>query len=396
MKFVFTLSLLICIHKLCAQQSVGIGTSTPHNSAILHLNSTTKGVLFPSMTEAQRTAITNPPQGLFLFQTDGEDGFFFNSSTIPSIPLWRRVSEGKNAWGTATGSNDDIRNLNTGGVVIGTTGLASCAILHLSSTTGGLLLPRMSSAQRSAITSPINGLVVYDNTSERFYMRQNDAWKFFIDSDYWIKSGNDVLNIGDSIGLNVVNPKERLEVGGNIRALGAKLNNTSGSTEINFLSSDVEKGFIQLTGTNGDNFRLGTVSSNETGKFIVRTNGADRIYVDAGGNVSIGTSAVASGFKLSINGKAICEELKVQLSGNWPDYVFKKDYNLMTLPQLEQFIKANEHLPNIPKASEVEKSGIEVGDMQKRMMEKIEELTLYIIDLQKQFEEFKRKQQSNK
>jgi len=393
MKFIFTLFLLVCINQLCAQQSVGIGTTTPNNSAILHLNSTTKGVLFPSMTEAQRNAIVSPARGLLTFQTDGEDGFYFNSSAIPSLPVWKRVSEGKTAWGTATGSNDDIRNLNTGGVVIGNPALASCAILHLSSTTGGLLLPRMTSTQRSAIVSPINGLVVYDNTTERFYMRQNDSWKFFLDSDYWIKNGNDVLNIGDSIGLNVVNPKERLEVGGNVRALGARFNNTSGNAEINFSASDVDKGFIQLTGTGGENFRMGTVSSNETGKFIVRTNGADRVFVDAGGNVSIGTSAVASGYKLSINGKAICEELKVQLSGNWPDYVFRKEYNLMPLSQLEQFINTNQHLPNIPKASEIEKSGIEVGDMQKRMMEKIEELTLYIIDLQKQVEELKRQQQ---
>ena len=64
----------------------------------------------------------------------------------------------------------------------------------------------------------------------------------------------------------------------------------------------------------------------------------------------------------------------------------------MPLPQLEQFINTNKHLPNIPKAIDVEKSGIEVGDMQKRMMEKIEELTLYIIDLQKQVEELKKKE----
>ena len=64
----------------------------------------------------------------------------------------------------------------------------------------------------------------------------------------------------------------------------------------------------------------------------------------------------------------------------------------MPLNKLDQFIKTNNHLPNIPKAQAIEKSGIAVGDMQKRMMEKIEELTLYIIDLQKQVTELKNKE----
>ena len=71
---------------------------------------------------------------------------------------------------------------------------------------------------------------------------------------------------------------------------------------------------------------------------------------------------------------------------------FEKGYKKFTLPQLEQFIETNKHLPNIPKATEPEANGIEVGDMQRRMMEKIEELTLYVIDLQKQIEALKKEQ----
>ena len=117
------------------------------------------------------------------------------------------------------------------------------------------------------------------------------------------------------------------------------------------------------------------------------------LQLDATGQVAIGNVIpAASAYKLTVTGKIICEELKVKLvSSIWPDYVFDKKYKLPTLSYLENFIEKNKHLPNIPSAAEVEKNGIEVGDMQKKMMEKIEELTLYIIDLQKQIDLLKTK-----
>jgi hypothetical protein len=112
------------------------------------------------------------------------------------------------------------------------------------------------------------------------------------------------------------------------------------------------------------------------------------------GSVGIGVTSGASipaGYMLAVDGKIISEELKVQMSGSWPDYVFARDYNLRPLTELRKYIAANKHLPGIPPAAEVEKNGIEVGDMQKRMMEKIEELTLYILQLEKDVAELKKK-----
>jgi len=105
------------------------------------------------------------------------------------------------------------------------------------------------------------------------------------------------------------------------------------------------------------------------------------------GNVAIGGSTFATGYDLSVDGKIICEELRVNMSGNWPDYVFRKDYDLMTIPELSRFIEQNGHLPEVPAASEIEKTGIDVGEMQKIMMKKIEELSLYIIQQQEGQEE---------
>lgn len=79
--------------------------------------------------------------------------------------------------------------------------------------------------------------------------------------------------------------------------------------------------------------------------------------------------------------------MKVQLAAAWPDYVFGKKYQLRSLPELETYITENQHLPNIPSASEIKDGGLSIGDMQKRLMEKVEELTLYIIKQDKQIGE---------
>lgn len=100
-------------------------------------------------------------------------------------------------------------------------------------------------------------------------------------------------------------------------------------------------------------------------------------------SVRIGANSSATGYKLSVDGKIMGEELRIMNSASWPDYVFHEDYDLMSLEEVENEIKRLGHLPGVPSAEEVEEKGIEVGEMQKRMMEKIEELTLYILDQEK-------------
>jgi hypothetical protein len=99
----------------------------------------------------------------------------------------------------------------------------------------------------------------------------------------------------------------------------------------------------------------------------------------------IGTTDGAAGYLVSVNGKMMCEELKVQLQENWPDYVFDKGYALRSISQLENEIKEQGHLPGVPSAAAAQ-DGIEVGEMQRVLLEKVEELTLYIIELQKQID----------
>lgn len=103
--------------------------------------------------------------------------------------------------------------------------------------------------------------------------------------------------------------------------------------------------------------------------------------------VGIGTNTPPAGFKLAVTGSAIFTRVKVQAVGDWPDYVFNKNYQLPSLSYTENFIKKYQHLPGVPSAAEVEKNGIDVSETQAILLKKIEELTLYIIDQNKKLEE---------
>jgi len=100
------------------------------------------------------------------------------------------------------------------------------------------------------------------------------------------------------------------------------------------------------------------------------------------GSVGIGTTDT-QGYKLAVAGNMIAESIKVKLQGAWPDYVFTKEYQLPTLEQTERYIKENGHLQGIPSASEVKASGIDLGGMNAKLLKKIEELTLHLIEKNK-------------
>lgn len=101
------------------------------------------------------------------------------------------------------------------------------------------------------------------------------------------------------------------------------------------------------------------------------------------GNVGIGTLTPDAQYKLSVNGRIRAKGMRVQSAG-WSDFVFEPDYKLLSLPELEKFVKANKHLPEIPTAQDVMTNGQEVGEIQSKLLQKIEELTLYTIELNKQ------------
>lgn len=96
------------------------------------------------------------------------------------------------------------------------------------------------------------------------------------------------------------------------------------------------------------------------------------------GDLGLGTMNTR-GYKLAVNGKIRAQEIKVEMGADWPDYVFEKDYALTSLPELKEFIQLNRHLPGLPKAADVQQNGVELGEMNKILLKKIEELTLHLI-----------------
>jgi hypothetical protein len=96
-------------------------------------------------------------------------------------------------------------------------------------------------------------------------------------------------------------------------------------------------------------------------------------------------------FRMNMCGKIYTNEVNINSGISWCDYVFADDYKLMSLPALEAYIKENKHLPEVPSEKEVMENGISVTEMLQIQMKKIEELTLYIIALQKQLDELKNK-----
>ena len=107
------------------------------------------------------------------------------------------------------------------------------------------------------------------------------------------------------------------------------------------------------------------------------------------GKVGIGTTDT-KGFELGVNGKIAATEVKVATYSDWADFVFEEEYNLPTLKEVENHIKEKGHLKDIPSAEEVETEGFYLGEMDAKLLRKIEELTLYTIDQQKEIEELKK------
>lgn len=101
------------------------------------------------------------------------------------------------------------------------------------------------------------------------------------------------------------------------------------------------------------------------------------------GNVGIGTKN-AQGYKLAVGGGIIAESVKVKLQTEWPDYAFDENYRILTLPEIEKFVKDHRHLPDIPSADEIKKEGLDLGILNAKMLKKIEDLTLILIEKDKQ------------
>jgi len=111
-----------------------------------------------------------------------------------------------------------------------------------------------------------------------------------------------------------------------------------------------DKGYILYRTGSTNYWSVGMIGDNNFNISTTYLASDSKFFINSSGQVGIGTTSPATGYKLSVDGKIICEELRVDLSTAWPDYVFSEDYKLMSLKELDSFIEINGHLPNIPDA----------------------------------------------
>lgn len=218
-------------------------------------------------------------------------------------------------------------------------------------------------------------------SQDHLRIKTNDTLRMFID-----KYG--------MVGINTSEPFQMLHVvGGNImisktadRAPGSTngslffggdvtTSNSYGNYGIEYVNSAAE-GY-------GLNFWKPNTATNTTRNNIL-------FLSDSLGFVGIGTNHPQA--KLAVNGRILAKSIKVSTNAtDWPDFVFSPEYKMLSLSDLETYIKTNRHLPDVPSAADVdEQEGVVLEEMNAILLQKVEELTLYIIDLQKQIDELRK------
>nr|WP_315421948.1 hypothetical protein [uncultured Pedobacter sp.] len=201
--------------------------------------------------------------------------------------------------------------------------------------------------------------------------RQFTFWSTGLDPLLSIEGGSGKTYIKGNVGIGTLNPQSKLEIAG---ALNLKYNS---NTEYWLKHTDVNNNMI--TGFKREGNSL-LVRAFDGVRFAVGNTEVPVFNLNANGNVGIDTATPSE--KLSVNGKIRAREIKVE-AANWPDYVFDKDYKILGLNELDAYISENHHLPDVPSAKEVEANGIALGETNKLLLKKVEELTLYLIEQNK-------------
>jgi Phage T4 tail fibre len=211
----------------------------------------------------------------------------------------------------------------------------------------------------------------------------------------WTTSGANIYNSNSgNVGIGTNNPTALFEVrkdqadvtrilvtnsavGPNVKS---RIHLTTGTTNSYAVS--------ELQDANGNPYYLFGTGSAVTGSYFDsksfswrNLSGTTLMNINTTGNVGIGTSNPGT-FKLAVEGKIGAREIQVTNTSPWPDYVFDKNYKLMSLSEIEEFVKRHAHLPGVPSKLEV-KEGVELGRMNAILLEKIEELTLHMVELNK-------------
>jgi hypothetical protein len=196
-------------------------------------------------------------------------------------------------------------------------------------------------------------------------------------------NGSEKLRIAETgkVGIAISNPTDILQVGSNT-GWNSYTVGLPADVRLTGLSSQTPYAYIQARDRSGTN-NIGMIIRTQRGTELV-----DAVTINSNGYVGIGASNPTA--KLTVAGKILAQEMEIVKYVPSSDFVFAPDYKLKSLNELENFVKQNRHLPEIPSAAEFKEKGYNVGKMDDMLLRKVEELTLYVIELQKQLEELKK------
>lgn len=250
----------------------------------------------------------------------------------------------------------------------------------------------------------------FRNTGGDFYIgrESNTAGAFFTGSGAY---ANVLYSYASPI-QNIISGVNRFEVtnsGANVNGILSASGNLQVNGIIRWGGYDTNYFYSGQDGIGAYFEQVGTDADKSKIRFQTSKNGNESSYSqfiidpekgfsfvnlgDGCSNVGIGTSDT-KGYKLAVAGNMIAESVKVKLQGTWPDFVFTNSYKLPTLLETEEYIKEKGRLAGIPSAAEAKASGIDLGEMNAKLLQKIEELTLHLIEMKKEIDNQKKVNQS--
>jgi hypothetical protein len=228
---------------------------------------------------------------------------------------------------------------------------------------------------RSLTTSYVQYLTYYNSPGHGFAVGVNGG-----NSSFEIQGSDHAAFFRGNVGIGVASSSSALTVRGAATAEETVVN-------VSNLSDQDFAVRLSAVGAAAKRTIIGPSTPTRLSLGVGVTSGNEYLTVVNGGNVGIGTTSPNQ--KLTVNGTIYGKEVKVDLSVPGPDYVFEKDYKLPSLDEIKSYIDQHKHLPEVPSAKEMEQNGINLSEMNMILLRKIEELTLHVIEQNKQISKLK-------